>query len=462
MWTAQKVNGAYADADMKFVVLPAPNATNAGLHHMVAEGNHAFNLAAAQYFIPNTQECEHKTGWQTITPTMDKCFKLVFAQNAWQTLFYIDSTAHDAVAFFAQHVPTEFEATAHYLKDNVGTDVEPMAELPVPAPAAPAPTPAPTTEKDKPWGATILSAVLVNLVTLIGVILVIPCSKRLLETYFDQFIGIVSGFAAGAILACAFFLLLFEATHLIATYWTAPEYEEVDVTWRWGTMILAGFVLPGFVDAGASLVVRKKPAAAPPASGEGDNAENAEKGEKAELASTNSKARVIAGVLIGDFFHNLCDGFFLGAGFKGCGNSFGWGIALSTILHELPQELADYTILTGPLGGMGPIMALTTNFLSGLSVLIGAIMIVATDVSDHVTGLLLAFGGGVYIHIAATECMPRIYNEKLSVPVRVACIASFILGCVLIGLILLDHEHCVPPAPPAAPGAAPAPSGHHH
>jgi hypothetical protein len=32
------------------------------------------------------------------------------------------------------------------------------------------------------------------------------------------------------------------------------------------------------------------------------------------------------------------------------------------------------------------------------------------DVSSFSIGLMLAFGGGVYIHIGATECMPRVYS----------------------------------------------------
>ena len=49
------------------------------------------------------------------------------------------------------------------------------------------------------------------------------------------------------------------------------------------------------------------------------------------------KARLLGAVLIGDFFHNLCDGFFIGAAFQVCGNAFGWSV-----------EIADFVVLTGP------------------------------------------------------------------------------------------------------------------
>jgi UTP--glucose-1-phosphate uridylyltransferase len=130
-------------------------------------------------------------------------------------------------------------------------------------------------------------------------------------------------------------------------------------------------------------------------------------------------------------------------------------------LHEIPQEIADYVILTGPRVGVSPLIALVSNFISGLGVLLGTVIVLGADVGDDVVGLLLAFGGGVYIHIGAVECMPKMYAEKLSPLMRIACVASFIFGAVLIGLVLLDHEHCVPPTPPGVE-PAPAASAHGH
>ena len=172
-----------------------------------------------------------------------------------------------------------------------------------------------------------------------------------------------------------------------------------------------------------------------------------EKGEQeAEdpLVKFRAKARLLGAVLIGDFFHNLCDGFFIGAAFRGCGNSFGWGVAIGTILHEMPQEIADFVVLTGPEVAFTPLKAMVANFVSGLSVLIGAIIILSSSVDDSVVGLILAFGGGVYLHIGATDCLPKMYNPKLSLKERLLAFLSFIIGAVLIGLILLDHEHCIP------------------
>jgi len=437
-WTAQKVEGAYADASMKLVALAASSATADVLHNLEVEGLHSMGLV-----------CINAKPGSVISPKEDACYNLQFGQDVWQSLFVINASETGAIAFFTEHFPTEFEATAHYLKDSVGDDVEPSAELP--DGAVPQDT-SDERQESKPWGGVIGASIIINVISLIGVISCVPIIAKWTASNKAPLDALVSGFAAGALLACSFFLLLFEATHLIATGFT----EEVDILWRWGTMILTGFLLPGFVD----LVVCGLVDASVPGAG-AVCAEQEKEPEQVEGgAKLVARVRLIVGVLVGDFFHNLCDGFFVGAAFKGCGDSFGWGVALATVLHELPQEIADFAILTGPDVAMRPVLALASNFVSGLSVILGAIVVVATDVSDESVGLLLALGGGVYLHIGATECMPKIYNAKLSTPARVAAIIAFVAGAVVIGLVLLDHEHCVPSIPGSEPAAASG--GHHH
>jgi zinc transporter ZupT len=450
MWTAQKkggVGGKYADPTMKLAALPSPIASSTALHTLEAEGKHAMETT-----------CKDLPAGGTIVPRLDTCYNLQFAQDMWQSLFKVDASSVSAIAFFAQHFPTEFEETAHYFKDHEGTDVEPVAQEPAPVEAAAAAT----TDDDKPWGEVVGASVIVNLMTLVGVIFLVPAIRKFAVENAAQVNCVVSGFAAGALIACAFFLLLFEATHLVATGWK----KEVEILWRWGTAILGGYMLPGFVDNLCAMAMSSKAAQdmvqPPPPANKGDT----EAGPIAAVEEVEvvTKARLIAGVVIGDFFHNFCDGIFMGAAFKGCGSSFGWGVALSTVLHEIPQEISDYVILTGPNVGLGPFVALLYNFLSGLSVTVGGLIVLASEFDDSATGLLLAFGGGVYLEIAATECMPKTYAKGLSPKTRIAGTVAFVIGAILIGLVLLDHEHCVPPLPPGVvKGSADDPhAGHHH
>lgn len=57
-------------------------------------------------------------------------------------------------------------------------------------------------------------------------------------------------------------------------------------------------------------------------------------------------------------------------------------------------------------------------------------------------GLLLAFGGGAYIHIGAIECMAVVYNLKLRPRQSFVAMLAFLVATVAIGLVLLDHKHC--------------------
>eukprot|EP00438_Fugacium_kawagutii_P019877 Skav226850 [mRNA] locus=scaffold455:66018:67620:+ [translate_table: standard] len=87
---------------------------------------------------------------------------------------------------------------------------------------------------------------------------------------------------------------------------------------------------------------------------------------------------------------------------------------------------------------------LAANFFSGTSVLIGTAVVLSAEVDDSTIGLILAFGGGVYLHLGATDCLPKLYDPKLTFVQRLAAFSAFILGAILIGLILIGHEHCVP------------------
>ena len=198
MWTAQKVNGAYADPAMKLVALPATDITEAGLHALEEEGKHSMEM-----------NCTEVDAFGTIVPAEDTCYHLHFQADAWQSLFNVNTSGVSGIAFFAEHVPTEFEATAHYLKDSLGEDIEPVAQLPADAEA--------TATATGLEAAPIIAAILVNLITFIGVVLLFPPLRRAVEK--PVFSAMLFAFASGALLACAFFLLLFESTHLIAVGW---------------------------------------------------------------------------------------------------------------------------------------------------------------------------------------------------------------------------------------------------
>ena len=151
--------------------------------------------------------------------------------------------------------------------------------------------------------------------------------------------------------------------------------------------------------------------------------------------------RLCATILLGDFFHNFSDGLFIAAAFRSCSQSLAISITLVTLAHEIPQELADFVILT-QYAGLLVSKALFLNFLSGLSVLFGGIIFLSSNPSAEATGVILAMGGGVYINVAACEAIPRMEASLKVRWDRLLKLFSIILGAIPIGLILIDHKHC--------------------
>eukprot|EP00746_Dinoflagellata_sp_MGD_P156160 gnl/MRDRNA2_/MRDRNA2_85719_c1_seq10.p1 gnl/MRDRNA2_/MRDRNA2_85719_c1~~gnl/MRDRNA2_/MRDRNA2_85719_c1_seq10.p1 ORF type:complete len:402 (+),score=62.92 gnl/MRDRNA2_/MRDRNA2_85719_c1_seq10:96-1301(+) len=118
-WGAQKVSGEYVDPTMIIAAIPVAAASEDALAGASGKGTAAFALS-----------CEVVNSGGTITPMDDKCYKLVFDQGSAQSTFTVDAAQATAIAFFAQHLPTEFEETDHYFKDTTGADIEPVAQEP--------------------------------------------------------------------------------------------------------------------------------------------------------------------------------------------------------------------------------------------------------------------------------------------------------------------------------------------
>jgi zinc transporter ZupT len=148
-----------------------------------------------------------------------------------------------------------------------------------------------------------------------------------------------------------------------------------------------------------------------------------------------------ASILLGDFCHNFCDGIFLGTAFLLCSESLAYTITFTTIYHELAQEIADFAMLTNHCGLTVP-QAVTANFIAGFSVLIGAVIVMVTPLNDKSVGAILILSAGVYVYIAASECIPRIQASRRSAKHTLVFLLCFILGAVPIGLVLLNHNHC--------------------
>ena len=415
VWQAEKVKDKYADETMKVVIYAETAAGHEELEAREEVGDTALGGSCTTV----------KTRNNVLTPGSG-CVTLDF-DNAWHTSsFKIDTTGVAAVSIFAQHVPTEFERDAHYLKDVNGDDVEPVASLPETV----------TTKKSKPWSDAIGAAIIVNIVTLSGVIFLSPSVAKKQKAYPEVVSCIINSFAAGALLSAAFYLMLYEATHLIKP---AGSDESQQTAW-WASASIFGFLMAYIIDLGISIAFPSRLVET-----KTTDAENAIKGVEEDCETCHShKYRVRSGIILGDFMHNLVDGIFIGFGFLNCGKTMGWSITAATVYHEIAQELADYLVLTDPFqGDLTPFRSLFMNCVSGMSVILGVLISVGSGSNnDFWHGLLLAFGAGIYLQIAAAECMPRVSVSATSSLLRAVSLFTFVVGVIAISLVLLNHKHC--------------------
>ena len=412
-WYAQQVSSAtslsyaYADETMDVVMLPVADDSKAALLASKADADHSWEEKGT---------CTVVNSGESITPKNESCFIMTFDDAAafGTSTFTIDTSMTPYVAVWAQHVPTEFERDLHYFKNTTFADVEPAHTYPEVA----------KPQKKWRWGEIIGAAILVNLMTLVGVSLLVPFVKKTSQALFE---ATTLSFAGGAILSFTFYLILPEAPHYIQIGHQGAE--ELEVTWRYGSVVLAGYLIGWLADTLGSICFKEE-----------ETKPGGTKDIDGSVLSANVKRRVIVGCLVGDGLHNLIDGFLIAFAFQWCSYGRGWQIAAATIGHEIGQEIADFSILTLR-AGLKPITALSINFLSGTTVVIGAIIATASKPSDEVMGLILAFGGGAYIFIAQ-ESMGRVFNTELNGPTALIPFFAFIVGVVAIAMVLIDHQHC--------------------
>ncbi|MFA4817447.1 MAG: ZIP family metal transporter [Parcubacteria group bacterium] len=240
------------------------------------------------------------------------------------------------------------------------------------------------------WIYTILSVIIVSLISLIGVFTFAISAEKLKKVL----IYLVS-FAAGTLLGDAFIHLIPEA------------FSEIENTVFLSLSILAGilafFVMEKFLHWRHCH----------------------------EVACEDHPHPFSCVLLVGDVLHNFIDGLIIAASYL---VSIPVGIAttLAVIFHEIPQEIGDFGSLL--YAGFKKTKALFFNFLTALTAVLGAIIVLALNISDgSITKFLVPFAAGGFIYIASSDLIPELHKDtdpKKSFWQLVA----FVLG---IGLMLL-------------------------
>lgn len=139
--------------------------------------------------------------------------------------------------------------------------------------------------------------------------------------------------------------------------------------------------------------------------------------------------------LIASGLHNYIDGLLIGASYL-AGFSVGLATTLAVILHEIPHELGDFSVLVK--AGFKPLKALFFNFLSALLAIAGALTALVLSIGnpESVTRIILPMTAGGFIYIAGSDLIPELHKEK-TLSSSLVQILSMIAGVGLMFLIKL-------------------------
>ncbi len=146
-------------------------------------------------------------------------------------------------------------------------------------------------------------------------------------------------------------------------------------------------------------------------------------------------------ILLGDALHNITDGLAITAAFM-VNTPTGIATTATVLLHELPQEIADFTILISK--GWTRKKALFWLFLVQLSAFLGmAAGLTLASEKFHFSPLVLSFSAGGFIYIAAADLLPGLHRISSHHSEDDDCLHEKITRVVFmgigIGIILLFH-----------------------
>lgn len=133
--------------------------------------------------------------------------------------------------------------------------------------------------------------------------------------------------------------------------------------------------------------------------------------------------------LIGDGLHNFIDGAVI-AGAYLIDINLGIVATIAVIAHEIPQEIGDFGVLI--YAGFTRLRAIVYNFLTALSAVLGAAIVLISDLNpESLSHSLIPFTAGGFIYIAMADLLPELRKDAR--PSQ--SVTQF--ACILLGIFLM-------------------------
>lgn len=160
------------------------------------------------------------------------------------------------------------------------------------------------------------------------------------------------------------------------------------------------------------------------------------------FSGSEAKQQKIKGMLLvlSDSIHNFADGVAIAAAFL-FGASHGWWLSLTILLHELPQEVGEFYLLSQ--AGYSSRRIIALNWRSSLTTVLGAALFYYWGSGGDATYIVMmaALSAGYFFYLVAADLLPVILTTT---PKRLVLAKAATLGLTLLGLWLtlsLFHQH---------------------
>ena len=250
---------------------------------------------------------------------------------------------------------------------------------------------------------TIVSVILVSIVSLIGILTLFIGEKRLNNILLNRV-----SLSAGTLLGGAFLHLIPEAVEIKNSF-------TIEISF----LILLGIIMFFLIDK----IIHWK--------------HSHKKSELTHSVEVDKKSRIGYLNLIGDGVHNFVDGLII-AGSYMVNIPIGIATTIAVIVHETPQEIADFGILL--YAGFSKFKALIFNFISAAFAIFGAIIgLVIGAKSEAFVSSIVPFAGGAFIYIAGSQLIPELFNKEHNVKDILNHTFMFVLGVLIMyGLLFFE------------------------
>lgn len=240
----------------------------------------------------------------------------------------------------------------------------------------------------QPWLYAIVSVLVVSLISLVGIITLSIKNKTL-----NKILLYSVSFAAGSLLGDVFFHLLSKNTTVYGSF-----------------LVLLGIILFFILEK----IIRWR---------------------HCHMLTTKEHQHPLSFVILaGDALHNFIDGLTIAASYL-VDIKVGIATTLAIIFHEIPQEIGDFSALI--YGGFSKVKAMLFNFLSALTAVLGAILVLVIN-NSNLTEILIPITAGGFIYIASSDLIPELHKE-LEIKKSILQLVFFIIGIlVMFGLKFIE------------------------